>query len=63
MKNAPPKPVCLIILDGWAHPKIRQPLQNLMPLKSPDNLTWTRLWQEYPHTLLDASGKVVGLPR
>lgn len=50
------KSVVLCILDGWGHAP-----------SSPNNaidsaVTWKRLWQQYPHTLLDASGEAVGLP-
>lgn len=48
--------VVLCILDGWGHAP-----------SSPYNATdcaqhWPRLWRQYPHTLLDASGESVGLP-
>jgi 2,3-bisphosphoglycerate-independent phosphoglycerate mutase len=50
--------VALIILDGWgcAPPGPG----NAVELADTPNLD--RLWREYPHTTLDASGEAVGLP-
>ncbi|HFC53751.1 MAG TPA: 2,3-bisphosphoglycerate-independent phosphoglycerate mutase [Gammaproteobacteria bacterium] len=52
------RPVVLVILDGWGYSE-----------KTHDNAiaqarkpTWDRLWHEYPHTLIRASGAEVGLP-
>ncbi len=52
------RPVVLVILDGWGYSE-----------KTHDNAiaqarkpTWDRLWREYPHTLIRASGAEVGLP-
>jgi 2,3-bisphosphoglycerate-independent phosphoglycerate mutase len=61
MKNAHPKPVCLFILDGWG---AESPVENTEfdAIKLANKPNWTKLWQECPHTLLDASGKIVGLP-
>ncbi|PIY95687.1 MAG: 2,3-bisphosphoglycerate-independent phosphoglycerate mutase [Candidatus Kerfeldbacteria bacterium CG_4_10_14_0_8_um_filter_42_10] len=51
-------PLVLIILDGWG---IAPPSKsNAISLaKTP---VMDRLWKEYPHTLLKASGQYVGLP-
>ncbi len=54
----PHRPLALIILDGWGYSE------------SPDNNAilaantpiWDSLWQQYPHTLISASGAGVGLP-
>ena len=53
-----PKPVLLLILDGWGH---REP--------APDNAisqanapNWRKLLADCPHTLIDTSGRAVGLP-
>jgi len=54
----PHRPLALIILDGWGYSE------------SPDNNAilaantpiWDSLWQQFPHTLIDASGAGVGLP-
>ena len=52
------KPTVLIILDGWgvAPPG---PGNAVTLAKTP---TMTALWNEFPHTLLSAHGKSVGLP-
>ena len=51
-------PVALIILDGFG---LREEKQgNAVALA--DKPTYDRLWQEYPHTTLTASGEAVGLP-
>ncbi len=53
-----PRPLALIILDGWGY---REDIQaNAIALaKKP---YWDHLWQSYPHLLLDTSGHAVGLP-
>ncbi|MHB8793611.1 MAG: 2,3-bisphosphoglycerate-independent phosphoglycerate mutase [Thermoleophilia bacterium] len=52
------KPVCLVILDGWG---IAPPGPgNAVTLANTPNLD--RLFDEYPHTALKASGEAVGLP-
>jgi len=50
--------VALVILDGWgcAPPG----LGNAVELA--DTPVFDRLWQEFPHTTLNASGEAVGLP-
>lgn len=53
-----PKPVCLLVLDGWG---IASPGPgNAVTLARTPNLD--RLFDEYPHTALKASGEEVGLP-
>lgn len=51
-------PIALIILDGFG---LREEKQgNAVALA--DKPTYDRLWNEYPHTTLTASGEAVGLP-
>jgi 2,3-bisphosphoglycerate-independent phosphoglycerate mutase len=53
-----PKLVCLVVLDGWG---IAPPGPgNAVTLARTPNLD--RLFEEYPHTTLKASGEAVGLP-
>ncbi len=53
-----PRPVLLIILDGWGHSTRAQ--GNAVHLaKTPNMDAWSK---KYPFTLLEASGKAVGLP-
>jgi len=52
------RPIALIILDGWGYsedPKYNAILAANTPV-------WDKLWLNYPHTLVDASGEGVGLP-
>ncbi len=52
------RPLALIILDGWGYsedPKYNAILAANTPV-------WDKLWLNYPHTLIDASGEGVGLP-
>jgi 2,3-bisphosphoglycerate-independent phosphoglycerate mutase len=53
-----PKPVMLMILDGWGVSPAGP--GNAVSLAHTPNLD--RLLSEYPHTLLQTSGKAVGLP-
>ena len=53
------KPLVLMILDGWGYREA-----------APDNAITTantpvmdKLWQTYPHALVDGSGSAVGLPK
>lgn len=53
-----PKPVALIIMDGFA---IRDEIRgNAVAQANKPN--FDRLWNQFPHTLLGASGESVGLP-
>jgi 2,3-bisphosphoglycerate-independent phosphoglycerate mutase len=58
--NAPgrPRPVVLVILDGWGINPSRE--NNAIALANTPNID--RLWEQYPHTALDASEHAVGLP-
>jgi 2,3-bisphosphoglycerate-independent phosphoglycerate mutase len=50
--------VVLVVLDGWGHRAERE--GNAIELaRTP---VWHRLWEKAPGTLLDASGRAVGLP-
>lgn len=52
------RPLVLIVIDGWGiNPRSEG---NAIALSQPPVMT--RLWQEYPHTELGASGLDVGLP-
>ena len=58
MLNDRPKPLVLIILDGWGY---RTDAQH-NPLQQVPTPHLQELWDHHPHTLLEASGKAVGLP-
>jgi len=51
------KPVCMIVLDGWgiAPPNPGNAITSAQPKR------FGALWQDNPHTMLDASGAAVGL--
>nr|YP_009300587.1 phosphoglycerate mutase [Campylaephora sungminbooi]AKU47506.1 phosphoglycerate mutase [Campylaephora sungminbooi] len=53
------KPIILIILDGWGY-SINKKGNAIYLAKTP---TMDMLWQNYPHSLLNASGQEVGLPK
>ncbi len=53
-----PKPVLLLILDGWGHRE--DSTHNAIALAQVPN--WRRMLREYPHTLIDTHGEHVGLP-
>ncbi len=53
-----PKPLALIILDGWGYSE--DPNHNaIIEAKTP---VFDKLWKKNPHTLIKASGADVGLP-
>jgi 2,3-bisphosphoglycerate-independent phosphoglycerate mutase len=52
------KQVVLVVIDGFGYRESRE--GNAIALA--DTPTWTRLWERFPRTLLDASGRAVGLP-
>lgn len=54
----PPRPLALIILDGWGYREETQ--ANAIALANTPY--WDNLWQHYPHTLIAATGHSVGLP-
>lgn len=52
------RPLALIIMDGWGYSE--DPDNNaILAANTP---VWDQLWQDYPHTLINASGQGVGLP-
>ena len=51
-------PVALVILDGWGIAP-RGDANAVLQAETPN---FDRLWQQYPHTMLSASGEDVGLP-
>ncbi|MGO1541488.1 MAG: 2,3-bisphosphoglycerate-independent phosphoglycerate mutase [Luteimonas sp.] len=53
-----PKPVVLLILDGWGYRE--DPRDNAIAQADVPN--WRRLWERYPHTLVHTEGGFVGLP-
>jgi 2,3-bisphosphoglycerate-independent phosphoglycerate mutase len=55
---ARPKPVLLLILDGWGHREDNA--HNAIAEANAPN--WRRLLRDYPHTLVDTHGRYVGLP-
>ena len=55
---ARPKPVLLLILDGWGHRD--ETAHN--PIAAANAPNWRRLLAEYPHTLVETHGRHVGLP-
>jgi 2,3-bisphosphoglycerate-independent phosphoglycerate mutase len=56
--SQPPKPVVLLILDGWGHRD--DPQDNA--LAQAELPHWRALWATQPHTLIETSGRQVGLP-
>ena len=58
MLNPSPKPIVLIILDGWGY----RTEQQHNPIANTATPTLDRLFHQYPHMLIDASGTAVGLP-
>jgi 2,3-bisphosphoglycerate-independent phosphoglycerate mutase len=56
--SATPKPLVLIILDGWGY---RENVESnaIAAARKP---IWERLWESCPHSLIRTSGAAVGLP-
>ena len=52
------KTALLLILDGWGY---REETSS-NAIHSADSPVWDSLWKDRPHTLIDTSGKFVGLP-
>ena len=48
----------LLILDGWGH----RESTNHNAIHTANSPNWDKLWANQPHTLIDTSGKSVGLP-
>ena len=53
-----PKPLALIILDGFGCNK-REEMNGVKAANTPN---FDKLWDQYPHTTVKASGEAVGLP-
>jgi len=53
-----PKPVLLLILDGWGYRTNSD--NNAIALANCPN--WRHLWKDYPHNLVQTHGTYVGLP-
>src|SRR5574340_379180 len=51
-------PVLLLILDGFGY-REETDFNAILAARKPN---WDALWRDYPHTLIDASEKHVGLP-
>lgn len=58
MNSPRPKPVVLIILDGFGYNESDQ----YNAIAAANTPTWTQLWNDCPHTLLHCAGETVGLP-
>ena len=56
--SANPKPMVLLILDGWGYSEDT----HFNAIASARKPVWDRLWAEYPHSLICTSGAAVGLP-
>jgi 2,3-bisphosphoglycerate-independent phosphoglycerate mutase len=56
--SAIPKPIVLIVLDGWGYRT--ETVHNAIAAAHKPN--WDKLWQQYPHTTISGSGRCVGLP-
>lgn len=55
---APPKPLVLIVMDGWGYSENSR-YNAIAAARKP---TWDYFWSHYPHTLIQASESAVGLP-
>lgn len=53
-----PRPLALIILDGWGYREEKK----ANAIAAANKSHWDYLWQHYPHTLVAGSGRCVGLP-
>jgi 2,3-bisphosphoglycerate-independent phosphoglycerate mutase len=53
-----PRPLALIILDGWGH----REATDANAIAAAHKPHWDKLWQQFPHTLISGSGRCVGLP-
>lgn len=53
-----PRPLALIILDGWGYREDK----NANAIAAAHKPNWNHLWATCPHTLISGCGKCVGLP-
>ncbi|MDF1654505.1 MAG: 2,3-bisphosphoglycerate-independent phosphoglycerate mutase [Coxiellaceae bacterium] len=58
MNTQRPKPIVLMILDGWGY----RPESQHNPCEQAETPFIDSLFQSYPHRLIEASGETVGLP-
>jgi 2,3-bisphosphoglycerate-independent phosphoglycerate mutase len=58
MAQAPVSPVVLVILDGWGY----REATDGNAIAAAQTPVMDSLWTAYPHTLIQTSGKAVGLP-
>src|SRR5580704_6827608 len=58
MKYNRPRPITLVILDGWGYREEKEANAIAIAHKP----TWDKIWNEYPHSLISGSGHCVGLP-
>jgi 2,3-bisphosphoglycerate-independent phosphoglycerate mutase len=58
MKHTRPRPLVLIILDGWGYREETD--ANAIAAATKPN--WNHLWEQATHTLISGSGRCVGLP-
>jgi 2,3-bisphosphoglycerate-independent phosphoglycerate mutase len=56
--SAAPKPVVLVVLDGWGY---REETEN-NAIAAAHTPNWDQMWAHLPHTLIQASQGAVGLP-
>ena len=47
-----PRPMALIILDGWGYSE-KVEYNSILAANTP---VWDKLWERYPHTLIRTSG-------
>ena len=59
MAKAPVSPVVLVVLDGWGY----RPFMENNAIALAETPVMDCLWTTYPRTLIQASGKDVGLPQ
>jgi 2,3-bisphosphoglycerate-independent phosphoglycerate mutase len=53
-----PKPIVLVILDGWGFSEKTED----NAIAAANTPVWDSIWQQYSHTLIRTSGAAVGLP-
>ena len=59
MAKVPISPVVLVVLDGWGY----RPYMGDNAIARAKTPVMECLWTTYPRTLIQASGKDVGLPK
>lgn len=57
-RRGPSRQVVLIVLDGWGY----SPIKEGNAIELANTPVWHKLWDGSPRTLLEASGRAVGLP-